>query len=114
MNFIVKITILWRKKNWDSWDSYLAYVANKGYLVSSGNVFLQYTAKLLYFSLASMFKQTHTKEIFVKELFKLRNCTFIKSWDPLTFWHSNKTTQCSIRSQEVTKKFLRNIGHSVL
>ena len=55
------------------------YVADKGYLQTSANVFLQCTAKLLYFSLAFMFRQTHTKEIFIKELFKLQNPCFIKS-----------------------------------
>ena len=79
------------------------YVANKGFLQTSVNVFLQCIAKQLYFSLAFMFQQAHTKQIFIKEFFKLQNPTFIKSWGPLTFRHSYKTTQCSINSRSDKK-----------
>ena len=47
--------------------------------------------------------QTRTKEIFIKELFKLRNLTLIKSWGLLAFRHSYKTTHCSINSKSHKK-----------
>ena len=98
MSFIVIITMLWKKKKLPG-IPVQTYVASKGYLRTSLNVSLQWNAKLLHFSLAFMFRQTHTKEIFIKGLFKLQNPTFIKSWGSLTFRHSYKTTQCSINSR---------------
>ena len=62
------------------------HVANKGYSKTSANVFLQCAGKLLYFSLAFMFRETDTKETFLKELFKLWNPCLIKSQGPLPFW----------------------------
>lgn len=98
MNFIVKITILWRKKKLPEIPAQI-YFANKGYLQTSANVFLQCAAKLLYFSLPFMFQQRQTKEKSIKELFELWNPTFIKSWGRLTFRHSYTTTECSINSR---------------
>ena len=97
MNFIVIITISERKKL--PGIPAQTYISNKGFLQTSVNLFLHCTAKLLYFCLNFIFRQIRTKEIFIKELFKPRNTTFIKTWGPLTFRHSYKTTQCSINSR---------------
>ena len=61
-----------------TWDSCSDLRFKQRLLQTSVNVFLRFTAKLLYFRLDFMFRQIRTKKIFIKELFKPRNTTFIK------------------------------------
>ena len=99
--------MLWKKKI--TWDSCSDLRFKQRLLQTSVDVFLRFTAKLLYFRLNFMFRQIRTKKIFIKELFKPRNTTFIKYEGR---WHLGiLINQLSVAlTQEVTSNRLLSSG----